>query len=162
MTYTPCNFLVKPELHPVAFSNYTGCSKLPGMDKRRAYFREWRRFRNLTQAQVVQRLINAEDPLLPTTEASLSLIERGEQNYNSRLLYALADIYNCEAGELLGRNPHKDGHVIDMLAHMDPDTRAMAIAAVSALAEQRAPYTPPEPPEPDDRLRPKRRGNGKR
>lgn len=45
------------------------------MEKRRIYFKEWRKHRELTQKQVVDRLSMHDDELLPKTEASLSRLE---------------------------------------------------------------------------------------
>ena len=105
-TYTPCNLPVKSRLRPEAFFPYAPCRILPGMSDSRIYLREWRKKKGLTQDQVVARLELHEDPLLPRTNASLSRLENGKQPYSQRVLEALADVYGCEAWELIGRDPH--------------------------------------------------------
>lgn len=89
------------------------------MTDKRIYLKEWRKAAHKTQAQVVAALEAMEDPNLPTTEASLSRLENGKQPYSERVLLALADIYGCEPWELIGRNPKKEGLVIDMVRHLN-------------------------------------------
>jgi len=97
------------------------------------YLREWRKKRNLTQEQVVNRLAIHEDPNMPATAASLSRLENGKQPYSQRVLEALADIYDCEAWELIGRDPTKEGVVIDMVRHLDDRRQAQLMAFLKAL-----------------------------
>lgn len=99
----------------------------------RIYLREWRKKRGLTQEQVVHRLELLEDPAMPKTAASLSRLENGKQPYSQRVLEALAFIYDCEAWELIGRHPDKDGRVIDLVAIMDERQRAQAITILEAI-----------------------------
>lgn len=103
------------------------------MKNRRSYFREWRKYRHLTQAQVVDRLAVHDDDKLPRTAASLSRIETGDQIYTQRILEALADIYDCEAWELLGRDPAKENRVIDMVARLDENRQKQIEAFIIAL-----------------------------
>jgi transcriptional regulator with XRE-family HTH domain len=121
---------------------------MPLVKYQRHYLREWRESKGLTQAQVCDRLAVFDDPKLPKTEATLSRVEICAQIYTERLLNALADIYETTVAELVGRNPFKEGEIVDLLDRMDPATRDIAIAVVTSLAENRQPYTPPpaEPP----------------
>lgn len=105
------------------------------MQERRVYFREWRKKHHLTQAQVVARLSSFDDDKLPTTEASLSRLETGKQQYTERVLLALADIYKCEPHELIGRNPLVGGAVIDMVAKLDARRQAQVAAFIAATEE---------------------------
>ena len=103
------------------------------MPNSRIYLREWRKKKGLTQDQVVARLEIHEDPLLPRTNASLSRLENGKQPYSQRVLEALADIYVCEAWELIGRDPTKEGVVIDLVRHLDDRRQAQLMAFLKAL-----------------------------
>lgn len=103
------------------------------MAEHRFYFREWRKFRNLTQEQVVNRLAAMDDPMLPQTEASLSRIETGKQPYSQRIIEALADIYSVEPHQLIGHNPNKEGELIDLLAILSEKQMAQARAVIQAL-----------------------------
>ncbi len=145
----------------MAFPSYTGCAILSPMSGERNYFREWRRKRGLTQAQVVARLEAMEDPDLPKTEASLSRIEAGKQNYRSNLLHALADIYQCDVWELHGRNPLVEGQLIDLVNRLDPAFHTAAAAMLNGLivSQERQSFTAAEPEDPDGRLRPRRKAH---
>jgi transcriptional regulator with XRE-family HTH domain len=108
------------------------------MDTKRRYLREWRKFRGKTQEQVVAALEGMDDPNLPSTGASLSRLETGKQSYNERSLAALAAIYDCEPWELLGRDPYKEGEVIDFgakFSKLDAQQRAQALAILDALTK---------------------------
>jgi len=98
-----------------------------------SYLKEWRKHRHLTQDQVIDRLVSFDDPLLPQTAASLSRIENGKQIYTQRTLEALADIYSCEPHELIGRNPTKEGQVIDMLARLSESQMRQITVILEAL-----------------------------
>jgi transcriptional regulator with XRE-family HTH domain len=90
--------------------------------KHKNYIREWRKHRGYTQKEVIDRLRELaggeqSDPELriPTTEASLSRIENGTQNFSMATLEALAHVLGAdEAGWLLDRNPLMDGEVVDL------------------------------------------------
>lgn len=134
-SYTTCKLSTSVKLHGAAFRGYTGCRKLSSMTTHRVYLKNWRRYRHLTQGQVVNRLAIHEDSLLPKTEASLSRLENGKQQYSQRVLEALADIYGCEPSELLSRDPFKDGHLIDFLRALDERKQQQVIAIIEALAK---------------------------
>ena len=97
------------------------------------YLKEWRKHRQLTQDQVVDRLASLDDPLLPTTAASLSRLENGKQPYGQRILEALAEIYQCEPDHLIGRDPTKEGEVIDLWSRLTLSQRRQATAILQAI-----------------------------
>ena len=99
------------------------------------YFKEWRKHRGLTQDEVLNRLAVFDDDKLPQTGASLSRIENGKQIYTQRTLEALAEVYQAEPHELLGRNPLKDGHVIDMLAKLSESQMRQIQVIIEALVK---------------------------
>lgn len=103
------------------------------MPAHRIYLKEWRKFRGYTLEQVVDRLAVFDDEKLPKTGASLSRIENRKQQYSERIVEALADVYQCEVTDLLGRDPHKQGSVIDLVAMLDERQRRQAIAIIEAL-----------------------------
>lgn len=104
---------------------------MPGMAG--PYLKEWRKHRHLTQEQVVNRLAAFDDPLLPQTTASLSRLENGKQPYGQRILEALAEIYDCDADHLIGRNPKMEGEVLDFFRGMPMEERKRALAVLEAL-----------------------------
>lgn len=95
--------------------------------------RKWRKHRNLTQEQLASRMIE----LLPEdsiTNTSISQLENGKQGYSQITLEALAETLNCQAGELLMRDPNvPDAN--GLLATMKPDTRRQALRMLRSLAE---------------------------
>lgn len=99
------------------------------------YFKEWRKFRHLTQEQVVGRLAMFDDPLIPQTGASLSRLENGKQPYTQRAVEALAEVYDCDPDHLIGRDPNKEGEVIDFFRHMPAPERQRALAVLQALKQ---------------------------
>lgn len=105
------------------------------MRSRKTFLREWRAYRGLTQDQVVDRLAILDDPHVPTTAASLSRLENGKQPYSQRSLEALAQVYECDPDELLGRDPFKEGRVIDFMKHLDSAHQAQALAILAAFAQ---------------------------
>ena len=129
--------MVNSDLRPVAFDSYAACRIVPFVADRRIYLREWREKKGLTQGQVIDRLVALEDPLLPQTGASLSRLENGKQPYSERILEALADIYDCEPWELIGRHPGKEGEVVFMFDRVFRDLteaqKRQALAIIEAL-----------------------------
>lgn len=107
------------------------------MRPRPTYLLAWRRRSGLTQAQLVARLAAFEDPALPRTTASLSRLENGKQPYSERILNALADIYGCEPWELIGRDPGKEGAVVDLVARLDERAQAKALGFIEGLIASR-------------------------
>lgn len=144
MTYAGCNSAVKTKLHGAAFRTYARCVISPNMVHRPTYLAAWRKYRGLTQAQVLDRLEVLDDPLLPVTAASLSRLENGKQPYSQRILEALADIYQTDSGALLTHDPTKEGKVLDLLARLPKDDREQAEAMLEAMvkvAETRSKYS---------------------
>lgn len=107
---------------------------IAGMNHR-TYLKEWRRKKGLTQDQVIDRLAVLDDPLIPTTTASLSRLENGKQPYSQRILEALAEVYDTEPDELIGRDPTKEGKVIDMVRRLDEKRQAQIAAFIRALED---------------------------
>lgn len=136
MTYTGRNHMASADLHRGAFNACTGRIILRGMAGR-TYLREWRKKIGLTQDEVVARLDAMDDPLLPKTGASLSRLENGKQPYSERVIEALAFIYGREPWELIGRNPEKEGQVVDMFQvkfdALNDAQKAQALAILDAL-----------------------------
>jgi transcriptional regulator with XRE-family HTH domain len=125
--------VASPELRPALWSVPDGVSYPCAMAA--PYFKEWRKYRQLTQEQVVDRLAAMDDPELPTTAASLSRLENGKQSMNHRIIAALAEIYDVEPDHLLGRNPFKEGEVIDFFARMPLPEQQRALAILKAVNE---------------------------
>lgn len=108
------------------------------MADHRHYLRQWREHRGLRQEDVVDRLVSLEDPKLPGTAATLSRVENGKVPFSERLLYALADVYQCEAWELLRRDPTKEGAVVSLFdekfRRLTEQQQKQALAIIDALS----------------------------
>lgn len=102
------------------------------------YLKEWRAYRNKTQSQVLDMLELADDPLLPKTGASLSRLENGKQPYSQRVLEALADIYDTSPSDLIGRNPFKEGEIVDFVSRLNERQKAQALAVLEAMSRTSA------------------------
>ena len=133
MTYIGCKYEASPKLHGGALRAYARCRKMPRMTQ--TYLKQWRKYRGLTQEDVLNRLAVFDDDKLPQTGASLSRIENGKQIYTQRTLEALADVYQCSPHELLGRDPTKEGEIIDMLAKLGESQIRQIRVIVEALAK---------------------------
>lgn len=111
--------------------------------KHKNHIKEWRKKAGLSQKQVIERLIvlvgdqQPDDPALrvPTTEASLSRIENGKQNFTMATLEALADVLGAEVpGWLLTRNPLKAGEVVSLDDYkLDTEQAIQAKAVLDAM-----------------------------
>lgn len=102
----------------------------------------------MTQREVVDKLaaIKAREGTnekFPTTEASLSRIEKGEQNFNMALLRALAEVLGAdEPGHLLTVNPFAGTlSVIHALEKLNPIQQEAAMKIIEAM---RTPLPEPE------------------
>ncbi len=87
----------------------------------------------MTQDQVIDRLTAMDDPQLPQTGASLSRLENSKQPYGERILEALAEIYECEPWELIGRNPFMAGEVVSMWDTLNDRQKEQARVIIEAL-----------------------------
>lgn len=102
------------------------------MRTRRPHFiREWRKYRDLTQEQLAERI--------GWDRSHLSKIETGKETYHQAVLEALADELSCEPADLLARDPNApEAEIIDLLARMDDATKRRLVAVARALKDEAA------------------------
>lgn len=98
---------------------------IPKSTPRRHYVREWRKFRGLTQEQLAERT--------PFTSGAISQLETGRTRYTQEMLEALAFALDCRPGDLLNRDPNKEGDVVDLFDGMTDDDKRRAILMIQAL-----------------------------
>jgi transcriptional regulator with XRE-family HTH domain len=110
------------------------------MGKHRSFIRHWRLFRNLKQGEVVERLAQIKEAQgtrekFPATEASLSRVESGDQNFNMALLSALAEVLDVDdPGDLLIVNPFAGTlSVIRALGALSPVQQEAALKVIEAM-----------------------------
>lgn len=99
-------------------------------ERPRFYFKEWRKYRGLTQEELAGRI--------ESTASSISQLETGKQGFTDSTLVAIADALNCEPGDLLSANPYMSGEVVDLTARLrkaSPDLQRQAISIVRALLD---------------------------
>lgn len=96
----------------------------------RTFTREWRKHRNLTQAQLAERV--------GVAQGSISDLEKGVFAYTQPMLEALADALSCKPWDLLWRPPGAAETLRDVLEGMDPIEQERALAVVKALRDTKA------------------------
>lgn len=80
---------------------------IPKPKKAHHFIREWRKYRGLTQEQLALRIDG--------TSGAISQLENGIINYTQPTLEAIAYALMCEPGDLLSRDPAKEGEVVDLM-----------------------------------------------
>ena len=121
-------------LRPDTWQNYAPCRILPDMAG--PFFKQWRKYRQLTLEKVAERIAFMDDPGIPSTAASLSRLENGKQSYTQRSLEALAEVYDCDPGELLDVDPFRRDELDEMIARLtgaNDINRARAARLLRAL-----------------------------
>lgn len=93
--------------------------------RRPTHIKAWRKYRNLTQEQLAERL--------ETTSATISRVETGKTPYNQGMLEALADALQCEPADLLARPPDKDFGIAAVLDGMTDEQKRKGLALLRAL-----------------------------
>lgn len=95
------------------------------------YIRQWRKHRNLTQERLAG--------LVEMTASSISQIESGKQGYTDQTLAAIAHALNCEAADLLARDPTKPEYQLWRIINgLNKDQQAQALRVLKALASEEA------------------------
>lgn len=92
---------------------------------RRTFIKQWREYRNLTQAQLASRV--------GISEPHLSLIENGRRQYTQETLEALADALGTTAASLLMRDPSRDDALWTIWDGLEPAERQQAAVIIDAL-----------------------------
>lgn len=91
----------------------------------RHYVKEWRKFRQLTQERLAERT--------PFTPGAISQLETGRTSYTQDMLEALAEALDCLPGDLISRNPFKDGDVIHLFNSLPEDKQRLALTMLAAM-----------------------------
>lgn len=69
---------------------------------------------------------------VPMDKGNLSKVERGLLPYNQEMLERIADIIGTDPGNLISRDPTKDGRVIDFIQRLGPAQLERAAAILEA------------------------------
>lgn len=90
------------------------------------FFREWRKFRNLTQPRLAERVNMAT--------SSISQLENGKQGFTDDTLSLLAEALNCSPGALLTINPLEKDNPWTIWEAIPKDQRAQALKVLASFA----------------------------
>lgn len=89
------------------------------------YIREWRQQKGLSLEETASRV--------PMDKGNLSKVERGLLPYNQEMLERLGDILGTEPGNLLSRDPTKEGKVIDLVQRLNAGQLEQAERVLTAM-----------------------------
>jgi transcriptional regulator with XRE-family HTH domain len=103
----------------------------PKPARRPTFIRAWRKHRELTLAQLADRL--SVELELEISEGQLSRIERGETPYSQDILEALATALRCEPADLIMRDPEQLDGIWSLLDSLKPVERLQAVEVLKAL-----------------------------
>lgn len=117
--------------------------------RRRIFLREWRGYRNKTQAQVAE--------ALGVTKTHISNIENGKRQYTQELLEAAAEYLQCDPAHILNvdpTNPNSIWSIWEVAARIPEAKRDDARRIMLALAEPgHAPFEADSPQAPQKKRR---------
>jgi transcriptional regulator with XRE-family HTH domain len=94
---------------------------------RRTFIREWRKYHNLSQEKLADRV--------SITQAYLSKLETGRAGYTQELLEVLADALRCEPADLIMRPPDTDADIRLIWSQLSPEKRKQALGMIRILKE---------------------------
>lgn len=103
----------------------------PKPPRRPTFIRAWRKHRELTLAQVADRL--SVELEMDISEGQLSRIERGETPYSQDILEAFATVLRCEPADLIMRDPAQADGIWSLLDALKPVERLQAVEIIKAL-----------------------------
>lgn len=92
----------------------------------RYYFREWRKFRRLTQEELAGRI--------DMSASSISQLESGKQGFSQDTLESLATALECSPGALLLINPLDKRSPWALWEQLTPEKRQHVLAVMEAMA----------------------------
>lgn len=99
-------------------------------EPRRYFFREWRKYRGLTQEQLAERVGMAA--------SSISQLEKGRQGFTDSSLALIAEALMCEPGDLLMRNPLDTEAPWSIWENIPKAERPQAIAILKTFEHKKA------------------------
>lgn len=99
----------------------------PKPQRARHFIREWRLYRGLTQPQLAERI--------GKTHGAISQLETNKTAYTQDTLEALAFALRCEPGDLLSRDPNKEGAIVDLMRILRTKDPSVVLNVVRALPD---------------------------
>lgn len=106
-------------------------------DRPRHYIREWRKSKpRLSLRALADRLINPDGSTI-ISYASLSRIERGEQEYTQPILEGIAEAIGTDPGSLIMRNPEQEKPLWSIWDQIPPSERQQALKVLASFAAEK-------------------------
>lgn len=99
--------------------------RLKQKERRRTFFKEWRKYRRLTLEAAAERA--------GMTAGNLSAMERGAQGYTQAGLEALAEAYHCDPGQLLTVDPTKGDAIWTLWERAKPGQRQQLVEIATTI-----------------------------
>jgi transcriptional regulator with XRE-family HTH domain len=105
-------------------------SRLKGPPYRPTFIRQWRKYRQLTQEQLCERI--------DMSTGNLSNIETGKQGYTQENLEEIADALDCEVVDLMMRDPSDTEGIWTLWERAKPADRTRILDLAHALVRKSA------------------------
>lgn len=118
------NIMSSPKLPQMTTRVLPICATLQRMDQRH-YIKEWRKFRQLTQEQLAERV--------GIDKSYLSKIENGKKRYDQPFLEAAAEALRCAPGDLIIRNPIDPDGIWSIWDQLAPTERRQMVEIAKTL-----------------------------
>lgn len=94
------------------------------------YLRQWRKHCGLTLEEAADRA--------GLSHSQLSRIERGQSDYTRSTLEALAAVYGCTPGDLVGRDPNEEvAPVVDIWSRISVERRDQARQILETFTDKK-------------------------
>lgn len=98
-----------------------------GMAKQRQFIKEWRKYRQLTQEQLADRV--------GVDRSYVNKIENGKKRYDQPFLEAAAEALGCEPADLIMRDPTAPGAIWSIWDQIAPPDRDQALRVLQSFVK---------------------------
>lgn len=98
--------------------------------RRRIFLKEWRKFRGLTQEELAERV--------GWSVGNVSQLEQSKQGYSQEGLEALAEVLQCEPGQILNVDPSNDDAIWSLWERAQPGQRQTILEVAKGFVKSRA------------------------
>ena len=102
-------------------------TRFKARQRRKTYFKEWRKFRGLTLEAAAERA--------SMTAGNISAMERGTQGYTQDGLESLAWAYGTDPANLINVDPSKDDGIFSIWERAKPAERQMIVEIAQTIVK---------------------------
>jgi transcriptional regulator with XRE-family HTH domain len=100
----------------------------------RTFIKEWRKYRNLTQVQLRERIIMPSGE--PMGQGHLSKLENGRLPYTQPILEQIAEALNCTPADLLMRDPSQEQMIWSLWETLTEVERKQTVKFIHAIHDE--------------------------